>query len=332
MRALVTGAAGFLGGHLVRALAADRYTVRALVKSPADRDDWKVPVERIVGDVRDAEAMRRATPDVDVVFHCAAALPGAPDQELWDTNLAGTRNLLSACLASSVERFVNVSTDSVYGDGDQRGATERTPLDPTYFSEGAYPRTKLEAEALVLACGRDHGLAVSSVRPCLMYGPGRAPGNDILRRWATRRAHLAWDGGRAEMSWLYVEDAVSVLMRAAVRPEAIGQVYNVSDGAGYARRDVLAALERLTGRRAPRVPLPSRPVRAALSVIHPVARRAGGPLGSMLDPARVRFTAANHVIDCGKAMRELGYRPAMPLWDGLVRTRRWLEDPDASPW
>jgi len=331
MRALVTGAAGFVGGHLVRALVRDGHAVRALVKSSSDLDDWKVPVERIVGDLRDREAMRAATRGVQLVFHCAAALPGAADRDLWDTNVEGTRNLLAGSVEHAVERFVFVSTDSVYGDRDQIGATEQTSLDPTYYSEGIYPRTKLEAETLVRTCASETRLKASIVRPCLMYGPGRSAGNDIFRRWANRRAHLAWDGGRAALSLLYVEDAVSALIRAGTRTEAVGQAYNVSDGAAYARRDVLAALARLSGRRARQIPIPSRPVHAALRAIQPLTRRAGTTL-SGLDPARVRFATSNHVIDCGKAMRELGYRPSVPLADGLVRTWPWLSDPNAARW
>lgn len=332
MRALVTGAAGFLGGHLVRALAREGFKVRAAVKSSSDRDDWGCRAERIVANVLNREAMYAATRGARIVFHCAAALPGASIDELCNVNVTGTRNVVDGCVRNRVDRLIYVSTDSVYGDASHSGITEEAPLVPDYFLEGLYPRTKLEGEAVAMASHRDGRLAVAVVRPCLMYGPGRCPGNDILRRWANRRAHLLLDGGRAKMSLLHVEDAVAALVAAGRRQQAIGKSYNLSDGSAYARVDILAALTRLTGRRARLVQLPSQRLYGGLRLVHPIARLISDSLDRAFDPHRIAFAARDHVISPAKAIRELGFQPQVSLWEGLSRTMPWLRQPELNPW
>ena len=321
MRVLVTGAAGFVGRHVVRALDRERFVVRALVRDSSDRSDWGCEVERYVGNLLDREAMRAAVRDVQIVLHCAAALPGPATSasEIQGVNETGTRNLVDACLDADRPRVVFISTDSVYGDAHHCGADERAPLNPDYYTERNYPRAKLNAEAIIMAANRDAALPVSIVRPCLMYGPGRSPGNDILRAWAQKRVHLLIDGGAARLSLLFVEDAAAAIVLAATRAEAIGQIYNLSDGASYSRHEILEALARTTGTRKFYIPVSARTAAAACRIIG-------------LDARRVSFATNSHVIDSSKIRRELGFIPRTPLHAGLRAIEPWLCDPRAAPW
>jgi nucleoside-diphosphate-sugar epimerase len=321
MRALVTGAAGFVGRHLVAKLSRERMAVRALVKTSSDRHDWGCAVERHVGNLLDRDAVRSAVRDVQIVFHCAAALPGPgiSASEIDDVNIEGTRNVVDACLDFDRPRLVFVSTDSVYGDANHHAADEETSLNPDYFTEGNYPRSKLAAEAIAMAAARDGALQVSIVRPCLMYGPGRSPGNDILRTWAQKRVHLLINGGAARLSLLFVEDAAAAIMLAGTHPAAIGQIYNLSDGDSYSRHEILEALAQVTGTRKRYIGVSSRTAA--------VAFRALG-----LDPRRIAFAANNHIIDSSKIQKDLGFTPRTPLRAGLQAMAAWLRDPTFFSW
>lgn len=320
-RALVTGAAGFVGRHLVATLHREGFAVTALVKASTDRIDWGCDVERRVGNILDRDAVSSALIGAEIVFHCAAALPGTgvTAAEIEHVNVAGTRNLVEASLEHGRPRFVFVSTDSVYGDGDQRGATEDTPLNPTYFTEGNYPRAKLAAERLVMNAYQEAGLPASIVRPCLMYGPGISPGNDILLGWARKNLHFLIDGGLARLSLLFVEDAAAAIVLAGTHPHAIGQQYNVSDGKSYSRRDILDEVARVTGTPKRYVTVPSHAAAAVLRLL----RR---------DPRRVAFAKNNHVLDSSKIQRELGFSARIQLQAGLERMACWLRDPGLPPW
>jgi nucleoside-diphosphate-sugar epimerase len=320
MRALVTGAAGFLGRHLVATLHHEGFAVRVLVKASSDRRDWGCEVDRQVGNVLDRDAVRAAVADVRVVFHCAAALPGAniSAAEIDQVNIVGTQNLIDGCLVNGRPRLVFVSTDSVYGDGDHRCASEETPVNPDYFTEGNYPSSKLAAERVVMTAYAA-GLPVSIVRPCLMYGPGSSPGSDILRAWARKKVHLLIDNGLARLSLLFVEDAAAAIMLAGIRAEAIGQHYNVSDGASYSRREILDALSRVTGVRKRYVTISSHTAEIVFRMLR-------------LDGRRVAFAANSHVIDSSKIQRELGFSPRTSLDSGLERMAWWLRDPQRAPW
>jgi nucleoside-diphosphate-sugar epimerase len=321
MRALVTGASGFVGRHVVTALHRERFSVRALVKEPSDRCDWGLKVERYVGNLLDREAMRAAVRDVQLVLHCAAALPGRATtaSEIHEVNEEGTRNLVDACLDGGRPRIVFISTDSVYGDANHCGADENTRVDPNYFTEGNYPRAKLNAEAIIMAAYRDAALPVSIVRPCLMYGPGCSSGNDILRAWAQKRVHLLVDGGAARLSLLFVKDAAAAILLAGTRAEAIGQIYNLSDGESYSRREILEALARITGTRKFYVSVSSRTAIVASRILG--------------DARRVAFATNSHVIDSSKIRQDLGFIPRTPLQAGLRVIQPWLcgRDRDSEP-
>ena len=335
MRTLVTGAGGFLGSHLVRLLARRAHTVRALVQSDEQAQIFggaASGVEVVVGDVLDARGMREAVRGADVVYHCAAKLPGkAAEDDVWRVNVTGTENVLGGCLAGAVQRLVFVSTDSVYGDRHNPGATEETPLNPDYVFEGNYPRAKVAGERLVLRCQQDHGLPVSIIRPCLMYGPGSSSGTDIMRGWAARDLHLLIDAGRAKISLAYVEDVAEAMVLAAAAPQAVGQCYNVSDGVPYTRRAILEALAEATGRTKRFLSVPSGPMLGVGWLLRPVLGKIHPGLAHRLNPRELRFTIDDHVIAIRKAQEELGYQPKVFLREGVARTVAWLAGQESAP-
>ena len=322
MNALVTGASGFLGSHLVRQLLRCGYRIRGLVKPDTDvKDLEKLGIETVRGNLLDKDAVDIATRGIERVYHCAAVLPGkGSETEIWNVNVIGTKNLLDACLKYDVQRVVYVSTDSVYGDGDNPDSVEESPTNPEYLYEGNYPRSKLEGERIVFAYYRDNSLPVSIIRPCLMYGPGESSGNDILKHWASKRIHFPIDGGRAKLSLLYVGDAARAMILAGSRGEAIGQCYNISDGIPYSKREILKIMSETFGKRKILLSVPAKYLCYAISMVNPVIKWFYPNNSLWLDKRHIMFFAHNHVINISKAKNELGYYPKILLREGLRKT------------
>jgi nucleoside-diphosphate-sugar epimerase len=314
----------------VARLIAGSCDVVAMVRDSADAPRVAAPGARIaIADLCDREALPAALAGVEIVCHCAAAVPGAAHpEELWASNVTGTGNLLEAAIAAGARRFVFVSTDSVYGDAGSSGATEDHPLDPVYFSEGDYPRSKLEGERLALEAARAHGIEVAILRTCLIYGPGRSSGSDILRHWAGRRVHALWDGGKARVSMVYVTDLAEAVWLAATRPEAAGNVYNVSGGEPHAWHEVAEAITRATGGAPRLLRLPGAGALPALRLAHRLLAPLAPRLAQRFDPRMVRFLLADHAVDIGRIRRELGYAPRVSLAEGVRRT---LASPGQAP-
>lgn len=325
VRALVTGANGFLGSHLVRSLVGEGYQVRAFVHASRPVSDWNSSVvETVKGDLLDRQAVEQAVRGMDVVFHCAAVLPGGDNEEhAWKVNVTGTQYLVESCLQHGVGRLVYVSSDSVYGDDHSDGAKEDAPLNPQYFTEGNYPLSKLEGERLALNAFREHGLPVVALRPCLIYGPGHGPSTETLRQWARGPVKLLLGGGRSRLSIIFVEDLAAALILAANRTEAVGKTYNISDGGAYSKREIVDLLRQLTGRPKLIVGIPGGPVYLALRLAGPFARVFAPGSEDRFDPRRVTFATSDHVIDSTKAMDELGFHPRVQLREGLARTAAW---------
>src|SRR5689334_12217859 len=170
MKVLVTGATGFAGGHLARALAAAGHSVRALVRPSACACRLAdAGIEIVEGQLTSGDDVKDAAEGCDRIFHLAAAFRNVArtDEHYWDVNVGGTRNVIEAAREHGCERLVHCSTGGVHGH------IEEPPADETYrFKPGdVYQRTKLEAE-LEAGAAAKQGLSVAIVRPGAIYGEG----------------------------------------------------------------------------------------------------------------------------------------------------------------
>jgi len=325
VKALVTGGGGFLGRHLVAALLerGDRAVSYARGSYPALEAQGAVCVR---GDLADREALARACRGADVVFHAAAraGIWGDPD-EFRRTNVDGTRNVVAACLEAKVPRLVFTSSPSVCFDGkDHVRAGNDLPHARRFLAD--YPRTKAEAERIVLAANGSNGLATCALRPHLLVGPDDP---HLLPRLVARAraGRLAVVGdGRNEVSPTWIGNAVDAHLAAADRLQAgaphAGKAYFV------AQRDAVRLwewigelLERM------RIPRPTRRVPLA-------AAYAGGALleswwrarGLATEPPMTRFLALelarSHSYDLRPAERDFGYEERVPTSEATERLVR----------
>ena len=316
MRVLVTGGGGFLGRHLVTALRerGDEVVSYSRGRHPEVEARGATCVQ---GDLVDRTALARACAGADVVFHVAAKAGIWGDaREYRRTNVEGTQSVLDACRTARVPRLVFTSSPSVCFDGkDHRMAGNDLPYATRFLAE--YPRTKMEAEKLVLAANGKDGLATVALRPHLIVGPGDP---HILPRLVARAkaGKLAIIGdGRNEVSLTWVGNAVDAHLAAADRLDAraphAGKAYFVAQSEPVVLWTWLGdLLERL------RVLPPTRRVPLAIAYSTGAALEAWWRArGLASDPPMTRFLALelarSHSYDLRPAERDFGYRERVPM-------------------
>lgn len=246
--ALVTGAAGTVGSEVVRRLAGAGARVRAMVHSPSE-----VPgaAEVFTADLTDADAVRQAVGESDLVVHCAAAL-----SDDWEenraTNVRGTRTLLDALLDAGTRRLIHISTISVYDVRGRQELDETTPLWSDPDETNAYSYTKAEAERRVREA-RERGLEAVILRPGVILS------THPKSQWGPRAFDRARESDEPlfpleKMPYVHVENLAEAVLLAAARAPGEGEAYNVIDGTGPTE-DYLKVVYSALGRDPP--PLPS---------------------------------------------------------------------------
>lgn len=321
---LITGATGFVGGHLAEACVSRGWGVRALVRAGTEAGALERLGATVVrGDLTATDALREAVADIAVVFHCAAKVGDwGPIADYRAVNVEGLRGLLEACRDRPLQRFVHLSSLGVYAARHHRGTDESEPL-PDQHIDG-YTQTKVESERLALSYYRDHGVPVTVLRPGFIYGPRDHTVLPQLLDGLRRRQIRYLGSGRRAMNTIYVGNLVEALFLAAENPAAVGQVYNLTDGECVSKRRFIEAIADGVG-----VPRP-RPVGVPLWVARPLARwleararRAGAATAPMLTQARVKFLGLDLDFSIEKAKRELGYRPRFAFDEGMRQTVAW---------
>ncbi|MDH2442746.1 NAD-dependent epimerase/dehydratase family protein [Amnibacterium sp. CER49] len=312
---LVTGASGYLGGAVAAALLADGVRVRTLQRRPSG-----VPgAEDVLGTVTDADARRAAVQGVDAVVHLAAKVTFTGDPaEFAAINVQGTRDLLHDAKDAGVRGFVHVSSPSVAHTGRSIMGEGAAPAEPQR-ARGEYARTKAAAELIALAAD-EPGLAVTAVRPHLVWGPGD-PQLVARVQDRARRGRLPIVGtGAALVDTCYIDDAVTGLLAALRRLEVThGNAYVLTSGEPRPIGELFADFCRAAGVRPPsrHVPVPvAKAVGAAAELVWRI--RPGDD-----EPPMTRFLAEQlstaHWFDQRRTRRDLDWTPPVGVRRGLER-------------
>jgi nucleoside-diphosphate-sugar epimerase len=320
-KALVTGATGLVGSHLVERLLERGDRVWALVR-PTSRVDFlkEQGVELVYGDLNDLKSLRSVVQGTDTIYHCAARPPlGGTAQQFYRDNVEGTQHLLEASLQAPLERFVHVSTVDVYGYDHHDGADESTPLKP----DGLYSRSKIEAERVVMDYYQRYRLPVVILRPCLIYGPrDRHLLPAVLQLLTLRRVPLV-RGGRALLDLVYVGDVAEALVLASTREEAIGQAYNITDGARRTLREIVETFARAWGQKPRFLSIPYPLAYGTAALVSSLSYWLRFPTPAILRWEVIKAMGHHRHFSISKASHELGYRPKVDLELGLKLTLEW---------
>jgi nucleoside-diphosphate-sugar epimerase len=313
MRALVTGAGGFLGTALVRALRARGDEVRALVRRPAP-GLADLGAEVTQGDATDPAALREAVSGRDAVFHLAGIRRSTSAEEFRRVNAGSTRTLLEACLAVAPRLGRVVLAGSIAAAGPSR-----TPLHEEARLEPVEPYGASKAEAERIALSFADRLPVAVARPPRIMGPGD---RENLLFFRIARAGLALDFGDRPLSWIDVDDCARGFLLLADRPEAAGQAFFLASEETTTATGLMQEAARALGIAARRVPVPDAVLRALAAGADVVTRLTGRrlPLNRKL---AVQVLAPGWVCDPGKARERLGFEARTPLADSVARAARW---------
>jgi len=315
MRAFLTGASGFIGGHLAARLVRDGWRVRALVHK--SRLSGPGNIESVSGDVRDFDLLKRALQGVDVLFHLASALGASRigKRDFFQINGEGTRSVLRAAREAGVSRIVHFSSAGVLGHvkhGDI--ADESYPLDP----RDVYDASKLEGEKIALEGARS-GRNIVVVRPGWVYGPGDQRTFKLVRAVARRRLVLV-SRGKIFQTPVYVDDLIDGALLCADKGRP-GEIYHIAGREVLTIRRMVEIIAGAAGTTPPRLSLPSGPTKAAawsLGKIFSIFDRE-----APLNPSRLAFFIHPKPLRIEKAVQELGYSPAWDFQSGMAAAVAW---------
>src|SRR5574341_870722 len=310
-KVLVTGAGGFIGSHLVEALVKNQAGVKALVHYNS-RNDWGMleflsekflnEVEVITGDIRDPDFLRRSVKNCQVVFHLAASV-GIPysfvsPQDVIETNVSGTLNLLLACQPGRVEKIVHTSTSEVYGTAQYVPMDENHPLQP----QSPYAASKCSADHIASSFYKTYKLPLGIMRPFNVYGPrqsARAVITTIVTQALVKgEVHLGSTFTTRDLT--FVTDTVKGFLKFAESDKTLGEVVNI--GSGFE-----VSIEEL-------VELVGKTLNKNIKLYSQKERKRP----SQSEVARL-------ISNSNKALKLLNWSPRVKLLDGLAKTIGWIE-------
>jgi len=319
---LVTGATGFVGSAVVRAIAGNVGNLRALSRASSPRDNIDgVECEIVVGDMRDAASMAGAMAGVTRLYHVAAdyRLWARDPNDILRANLEGTRTVMEAALAAGVERIVYTSSVATLRAGNADHSTDESEPLPGPEAIGAYKRSKVAAERLVERMVAERGLPAVIVNPSTPIGPRDikpTPTGRILIEAANGKIPAFVDTG---LNLAHVDDIARGHV-FAMQSGKVGERY-ILGGQNVSLRDMLAVIAGQVGRKAPTVALPRAPLYPLAWAAEAVARVTGKEPFVTSDALKM---ASHHMFfSSAKAERELGYM-ARPYAEGIADALAWF--------
>lgn len=313
MRIYITGISGFLSINLVRYLLSHGYTDIAGI----DLVDFTYPernqIDFIQGDIRNQQTVKDTMLGADIVIHTAAALPLYPLEDIFSTEVEGTRILLQQALEYGVKRFIHISTTAVYGVPDHHPLFETDPVSGV----GPYGKAKIQAEVLCQEY-REKGMCIPILRPKSFVGPERLGVFAIFYEWASEGRHFPMIGlGDNRYQLLDVEDLCQAILSCVT---LVGDQVNDTFNIGAAefttmKQDYQAVLDEAGfGKRI--VPFPVRPVVLALKILEALKL-------SPLYPWIYETAAKDSFVSIVKAQRILRFAPQYSNQEAMLRNYRW---------
>lgn len=312
-KALVTGAAGFVGSHLAETLVKRGYEVTCLVRGTSDLR-WleSLDVRLLVRDLADIESRSQELRDFNYVFHIAGATKARSENDFLFANAECTKRLLKALSRERgrLDRFLYLSSLAAAGPSGNGGPlTEDSPPAPV----SAYGRSKLEGEKSVLAMREQ--MPVTILRPSAVFGP-RDKDFLVMFRLINRGVFPYW--GLCRYSLLFIDDLVEGIVRAAESGRSLGETYFIDDGHIYENREIAGEISSALERRAYRLRLPASLLPLIASIGEKIDKKG------IINADRMRdFRFSSWTCDSGKAREHLGFVARTSLQEGIKWTADW---------
>ncbi len=313
---LITGGSGFLGINLIRYLIKQGHTITSLDLVPFDYADVKDKITAIEGDIRDRAAVDRAMQSVDIVVHTAAALPLYKEEDIFSTDIDGTRNLIDSASKHKVARFIHISSTAVYGIPDHHPLLETDKLDGV----GPYGKAKIKAEEICLEYQKK-GMCVPILRPKSFIGPERLGVFALFYDWAKDGKSFPVIGnGNNLYQYLDVEDLCeAIYLTATGDKEKVNKIFNIgAKEFGTVKEDFQAVLDYAGHGKQIRT-FPAMPMILTLRVLDFFRL---SPLYKWV----YETVSKESFVSIEKAEKVLGFRPKYSNKDALIRNYQWYLD------
>ena len=318
MKALITGATGFLGSHLAEALIKQNFFVKCLVRNPK-KLKWleKTPIEIVCGDCSDKKSLEAAVENVDYVFHSAGLVRAVCPDELYTTNVAGTKNLIEAVFEKNpnIKRFVYISSQAASGPAEDE---KRKSEDETANPVSHYGFSKLLGELEVLKFKEK--LPFTILRPPSIYGPRD---NDIFVFFDyAKKGFLPIPSEEKFINISYVSDIVDGIILSALSEKAKGQTYFIGDAQVFSWNDLCEVLKKTVNLKARIIKTPYFVFWTSAFFSEIIARLKN-------NPALVSFDKLNEMkqkswlFSSKKAKSDFGYSTKISLEEGIKITYNW---------
>jgi nucleoside-diphosphate-sugar epimerase len=315
-RYLITGGAGFLGINLVRFLLARGHEVISYDFAPFDYQDCKDKITVVTKDIRNKADLDAAMPGVNIVVHCAAALPLYSKEDIFSTDINGTRNVIQSAVEHGAERIIQISSTAVYGIPDHHPLLETDQL----HGVGPYGIAKVEAEK-VCEGFRAKGVCVPIIRPKSFVGPERLGVFALFYDWALDgRGFPMLGSGNNRYQLLDVDDLCdAIYLTATLDPTIVNDTFNIGAREFTTMKEDYQAVLDVAGKGRKIRPLPAAPAIWTLRVLEALHL---SPLYKWV----YETASKDSFVSIDKAMRVLGYNPKYSNKDALIRNYRWYVD------
>lgn len=320
MKVLVTGGTGFTGKALVRRLLDENHEVVALdyqegLKTEELRQ-WGAEV--VIGTVTDRKVVRKVMEGVDIVHHLAAAFRelNVPNSYYEEVNVGGTAIVLEEAYAQKVKKFIYMSTCGVHGNIDNPPGGEDAPIQPADY----YQQTKYEAEPLVQEYFRK-GMKTVILRPAAIYGPGDPERFYMIFKRVKKGFFPMFGDGKTYYHPLYIDNLIDACMLSMEEGRGDGEAYLIADEHYI---EIKELVQRTAQALNVQVKIPHFPVLPVVIAGH-ICEKLCKPfkVTPIIFPRRVDWYRQNRAFSIDKAKRDLQYRPAVDIDEGLRRTGEW---------
>ena len=318
MKYLITGGAGFLGINIVRYLHSKGHEITSLDIVDFDYPDMRdssgnYKIKIITGDIRDKQKIKEAVAGQDIIVHTAAALPLYKPEDIYSTDIDGTRNLLEAAQENKIKRFIHISSTAVYGIPDHHPLLETDKLDGV----GPYGKAKILAEEECIKF-RKKGMCVPILRPKSFIGPERLGVFDLLFDWAQDGKGFPMIGnGKNRYQLLDVEDLCqAIYLTATLDEKIVNDVFNIGAKQFTNMREDYQAVLDVAGFGKKIVGLPEKPIIFTLRFLEALKL---SPLYKWV----YETASKDSFVSIEKAEKILGYKPSFSNKDALIRNYKW---------
>ncbi len=320
MKVLVTGATGFVGRKLVPRILEEEYEVVALVRSTSNTESLPKEVEVREADLFDISSLEQAVQDIDVVIHLAAYFDFYPSsvELMYKVNVEGTKNLMSACVGTNVERFIYCSSTEAIGPVRFPPGNEDTELNPSFD----YGNSKVQAEQVVREISRDTKLDHIILRPTGIMGEG-----DLYTAFEAIEAvnegtipALPGDGNKGLM-YTHVDDVVEGFIKAITSKSALNTTIILSPDQGLTYNELFEYVAECCGVKPPKRKIPTSIAKIGIGLLSPIKNR--GRTTFLWHMKTVQSMDEDRLYDNSKAKRILGWEPKITMKEGLKRAIDW---------